>query len=262
MVLLTALLSQRQRTCVHSAAPSPHRLLSASSIGDTRAILNDQPVDALIIDPLIDTAVESLGEFIRIGVDFPCLPVVFYVARPVEAIKIVVRFPAREHCQVVVMGVDDRTETLQDVIGSVVSSSWAGRVLRALGVEAGKAPNALNDALRLVFAQPRFFHSADDVAMRAYMSRRTLDRWLSRFGLVPTGELLHVARAMLALRLRRDIVVSPDRIRATCGIGGETTIDEFVSHILGSTHRQLEAARDVDIDSFVDCFLRRRVEPR
>jgi hypothetical protein len=89
------------------------------------------------------------------------------------------------------------------------------------------------------------------------MSRRTLDRWLARSGIVSGVELLQLAKALLAVRLRRDLSVGRDGIYAMCGLGGSAKVDALVERTMGSSHDQLTALSDADLTTIVGQRLRR-----
>ncbi len=249
MVVLTLLTTGRQLDRLSAAIPAPHEVLRVSSVNETCAVLRERPVDVLVMDPAVGNSLPrvaaSAAELFRIGIEFPYLPVVFYASNAAKALPLIARFPSREHCDALVADADDGPEGVCAAIESALNSSLAGRLLRGLQIAADEIPPSLCRALREVFTHPGFFRTADDIANSACMSRRTLDRWLARCALVSGGELLQVAKALVAVRLERDGLLGRDGVRRVCGLSAGVKVGMFVARATRSRHEELVQASDV-----------------
>ena len=257
--------SQRQLERVSGATPAPQRTLRASSAEDARRVLREEPVDVLVVDPIVGNAASSVArcttELFSIGLEFPYLPVVFSVSNPPKALPLIARFPARERCEAVVQGVDDDAETIGQALESVVASSLVARLLRQLGLGVTNTPSSLLSAVRQVLVNPRLFSSVHDVARIACMSRRTFDRWLARRGLVSGADLLQIAKAFVLVRLERDMHSVLGDAHAACGLPTTVRLSSFVARVTGISQERYIALGDREmIEGFAACL--RREGPR
>jgi len=226
------------------------------------AVLRAKASDVLVIDPIVGAAVPrvaaSASELFGIAVEFPYVPIVFYVSNAIKALPLVAHFPTRERCDVLVSGVDDATESIGLAIESVIGASLVASLTRKVGLEGADVPSSMRKAIRQIFTHPRLFRTAYDVASAACMSRRSLDRWLARRGLVPAAELLQLARAFLAIRLDRDRLFGREEICMACGLVRSHNLPAFVTRTTGHPVDSLAAFTDVEIADWVAHRLYRR----
>lgn len=261
MNILTLLTSDRQVARVSAAAPAPHRLIRASSVSVARLLLREQPVDVLVIDPVVGSRLPrvaaSAAELFEIGTDSPYLPVVFFVSNAAAALPLIARFPTRERCEAVVATIDDGSREIGRAIEAAAGSSLVARLLRHAWPLLADVPPSLFRTVRHVFTNPRFFRTVDDLAASANMTRRTLDRCLARRGLVSGAELLQAARALHAVRLARDMIVVRDELYAICGVNTPDQLKVLLGDFAGSPAR-LGAPSDEDLIARFSARLRRR----
>jgi hypothetical protein len=256
MIVLTLLVSEPQVERVRAAAPSPHRILRATSATDARVLLREQPADVIVLDPVVGSAfprvATSASELFEIAVEFPYLPVVFYVSNAAKALPLLARFPTREGCAALVAGIDDNPHAIGSAIDLVVTSSLVGALLRQLMPTVTGESVGLVTAIRQVFSYPAAFRNAQDVASAACMSRRTLDRSLRNHRLVPGSQLLQAARAFVAVRAARDGILAHDEAVA---IGGRLrgTGKWRAGRVAGVSREQIVRWTDDDI---IACFTR------
>lgn len=93
------------------------------------------------------------------------------------------------------------------------------------------------------------------------MSRRTLDRWLDKHGLVTGAELLDVARAFVAVRRQRDMLPGPEGTHAVCGLDGSENLEAFVTRTVRMAYDDLIGASDLAlVERFILRLQRRRVQ--
>ena len=229
MIVVTLLVSDHQVGRVRNAAVTPQCILRTASVTEARTLLRQQPADVLVLDPVVGNdaprVASSATELFTLGIEFPYLPIVFYVSRPAKALSLIARFPSRERCEAVVVGVDDAPTAIAVAIDSVVSSSLAARLVRQLAPEIAEAPPSFLRALRHLFANPTHFRTVDDVAHESCMCRRTFDRWLARCGSVSGAALLHTARGFFAARRQRDTGSAPREVRRMSAIHGSAAAD-------------------------------------
>lgn len=231
-MVTTLLGSARQVGCVRLAAPASGQIVAATHVQELLTVLRERPADVLVLDPSVGNVVPRIAasapELFSIGFEFPYLPVVFDVSNPSKALSVIARFPSRERCEAIIAGIDDDPRSFGKAIESVVTTSLVAQLVQRLDLTGSNVPPALRRTIRQLFSNPRCVSTGEDVARFACMSRRTLDRWLSRLGLVPAAELLHVARTFVAMRLERDQLVVHNETYEACGLTRSWKIHSFV----------------------------------
>jgi hypothetical protein len=263
MIVVTMNLSSRQLALVKQARPAPHVVSVVQSTHDAQRLLRTEAADVFVVDPSdaessrVDVPVCDL---VAIAAEFPYFPVVFYVSNPVRSLSVVARFPSRERCDALVAGVDDNARAIGAALESVVGSSLVGKLLRAVGLTDERLPAAFRRAIRQVFTSPHVFRDVDDIATAACMSRRTLDRWLTRYRVLPAAEVLHVARAFLAIRWSRDEGNDRDRVYEACGLQRSNPISSYVSRATGESIRSIATLQDSELIAAIAKRLERRPE--
>jgi hypothetical protein len=263
MIVVTMHLSSRQLALVKQARPMPHVVSVVRSTNDAQRLLRTEAADVFVVDPIAgngNRASVPMSELVAIATEFPYLPVVFYVSNPVRSLSLVARFPSRERCDALVAGVDDNAHSIGATLESVVGSSLVGKLLRDVGLTDERLPAAFRRAIRQVFSSPHVFREVDDIATTACMSRRTLDRWLTRYRIVPAAELLHVARAFVAIRWTRDQGIDRDRVHEACGLPRSHAISSYVSRATGESIRSIARLQDAELIAVIAKRLARRPE--
>jgi hypothetical protein len=237
MIVLALLVSDRQVRQVISATSSPHRVLSVRSARDASALLRTQPADVLVIDPVVGDTVPRVAasptELFAIASEFPYVPVVFYVSNAVKALPLVARFPTRERCEALIAGIDDSLDAIRSAIDSVVSSSLVAELVRQLLPTLPGEATALVRAISRLLSNPKLYRTAEDVALVACMSRRSLDRTLQNHGLVSGSRLLHTARAFVALREARDDLLVVGEARGSRKIRPASRAKRGITRVAG-----------------------------
>lgn len=261
MIVLALLLSERQVERIIAAAPPPHRVVRASSVTEARAELREQSADVLVLDPAPGShaARASLvaSECIALVAELPHIPVVFYVSNAAAALRVIVKFPTRDSCEALLVGLDDDPRSIGHALESVVSTSLASRLVRHLGSVLADARPPLAEAIRVVFSQPDYFRSVRDLAKAACMSRRTLDRWLAKHGIVTAAELLEVAGVFAAVRRYRNILSGGEDRPAVRGPEESTARIAFTAHTPRPAYDHLIALSDADLIERFSARLRR-----
>ena len=163
---------------------------STSAASDASRLLRRQSVDVLVIDPLFGVRAPRVAatsaEILALGVEFPFLPVLFYSSDPATALPLIARYPSRECREAIVAGIDDDSSALAQAMERLKNESLVYQVLRPLAERLRDAPPTMVRVLTDVFTTPRLFDTAEQLASAACMSRRSLDRWLTRRQIGPS----------------------------------------------------------------------------
>lgn len=251
MIVLTVLLSEHQVERVAAATPAPHRVVHASSMTEARAVLRGQPADVLVLDPAPGSHARRgsllATEWIALGAEHPHIPVVFYVSNAAAPLHVIAKFPTRECCEALVVGLDDDPPSIGQALESVVGASLAATLARRLGSAIAGPRPSLADAIRVVFSQPGYFRTVHDIAKAACMSRRTLDRWLDKHGIVTAAELLEVARVFAAVRRHRNLLPGGEDWRAKHGPEGSAMLASFTGRTTQSAYHHLIELGDAEL---------------
>jgi AraC-like DNA-binding protein len=224
-------------------------------------LLRQHAADVLVIDPVLGVSSRGIAsaeeDLIGIAVEHPYLPVVFYASHAAKAVAVIARFPTLEVREALVLGVDDDPQTLRRAMESVLVSSFVGRLMHRLLPATVDVPQPLLRAIRQALSNPGHFRTVDAVATQANMSRRSLDRYFAHNGLVPCAELLQLAKAFLAVRLAKDMVIARHDICAACGLPASESVERFVRRVVGAPSKQFTACSDAELIVHFAARLRR-----
>lgn len=254
MAVLVLLTSDRQHQRLRGALRRPHRVQHTSAASDASRLLRRQSVDVLVIDPLFGVRAPRVAatsaEILALGVEFPFLPVLFYSSDPATALPLIARYPSRECREAIVAGIDDDSSALAQAMERLKNESLVYQVLRPLAERLRDAPPTMVRVLTDVFTTPRLFDTAEQLASAACMSRRSLDRWLTRRQIVPAAELLRLAKAFLAVRLNRDMLVGRRHLNIACGLRERLETTSYVTRVAGVDHSSLVRFDDLALVTY------------
>jgi hypothetical protein len=278
ITIATLVAIPRQQAALRAALPPPQALHHAPDTAGLLAILRDVAVDVVVLDPAAVGPAPATGPTPlrsprpgerRAGrteppasplAGYPFLPVVFYVASPAEAVRVLARWPRWQPCEVLIAGRDDAPATIRDAITSAIKMGIAAQFFRAVHADLDALPAALARAVRHAFLQPAHVTDASAIAADACMSRRTLDRWLAREGLASASDLLYAVRALLAIRFRRDAFLPLGEIVEACGVKSVRALDALIEHGTGAHWRTLVHLDDAGLIARIAERLRRVTE--
>lgn len=150
--------------------------------------------DILVVDPrrLMSSGAEAAIVRQHAKAHIPC---VFYTESSPHALRSVVAATDLTPVRLVLFDVDDDPMTFRDVIGLAPRHAHANRLRVALRDALQPLLPSIRTTLDTVLRRPEQFFDASDVAMRAGLSRRHLDRLLTAADLAPAKNWIVGARA-------------------------------------------------------------------
>jgi hypothetical protein len=223
------------------------RLTDAASLSRSSSLR----ADAIVIDPTCfdDEQWTKVRQFLIT----PDTPVLLYARLDKDSVRRIVAASSVGVHELLLREVDDDPVAIRRRLESLRRPPAPVRVLARLAPRIAEMPAPLQGAALPLFCAAPVPRWADDLALAARMSRRSMDRWMDNAGLAGTAALLDVARLarvwepiveekvapadvaiaggyrrlrMLALHSRRLVGVSPALLAK------EVSEDEFVDRLV------------------------------
>jgi hypothetical protein len=171
-------------------------------------------------------------------------PVLLYLTPLHDALRSAVPFiQARHGCSLLFRGIDDRPAPLRTAINDAVAEWLGARVARALSPEIGALPAAVATSVRDLLEHPDRFAKAEVLAGACGMSRRSLDRWLRRVGLVPAGTLVRAAHAIRGLNALSATGATLREAARAAGVRSERALVRGAASLTDASHATLQGVR-------------------
>lgn len=120
---------------------------------------------------------------------------VLYMSVSAASMRTLVAAELAGPVRLVLEGLEDQPERLRRVVESAARPDLGADVLARVEPTLRRVPPLLATAIRELLLAPTTVGDARALADRAGMTRRSLDRWLTRVGLAPVRTLLNVALA-------------------------------------------------------------------
>jgi AraC-like DNA-binding protein len=180
-----------------------HNLVAIDDWDELDTAVRSYPADVVIADPRADGTVRML-ELQALLAQYSTVPVVLYTTLTPETLKATVELAKHGVQQVVIRGFDDEPRRFRLLLDRLSAYELSDRLIEALVKPLSQIPVPLARALERLFRMPHTFQDVNDLAEAAGMSRRTLDRWLSRVGLAPARVVLIGARLVRAYHYMSD----------------------------------------------------------
>ena len=178
-------------------------LTATAGWDDLFEAVRTKPVDVVVADPRADGSIQVEPLRTLLG-RYPTLPVVLYASLTPESLKATVELAKYGVQHVVLRGFDDEPGRLRELLSRLAAYRLSESVVRGLTPYLADAPPLLARAIARLFESPHRFHSVEDLARAAGMTRRNLDRRLERCGLASARMLILGARLVRAFYYMRD----------------------------------------------------------
>lgn len=185
------------------ALEGKHALTVVDGWTELTEIVRSRPIDAVILDPRIDGAIET-DAVRQLMARYPTLPVVVYTLLTPELLRATVDLAHLGIRHLVLRGFDDEPRRVRELFERLPAQQLSDIVLQGLAPQLDAAPPMLKRAITKLFDAPHTFRNVDDLATAAGMTRRNLDRKLDRLGLASARMLILGARLTRAMHYMRD----------------------------------------------------------
>ena len=250
MHILTLLPDDSLQALQRCAGPADTLTRVRGAAALTRAAQQSRRPDAVVIDPSVLSDAEWLQ--VRIALHSSTVPVLVYAPLDPGVIGRVLVLSAHGSLEVMFRGVDDDPAAVRHRLAMLGHPEPPARVLGTLAPRIERLPASLQGATMPLFCAGHVPRWADEMAHRANVPRRSMDRWMSHAGLAGTAALLDATRLahvwaplvegksqgevaqqhgyrrvrMLAVHARRIVGASP------LHFGVRLSVDEFVDRLV------------------------------
>lgn len=204
MVILAHLPKLRLRY-LREVVGAHHQILAVDTWSELVDLSGSARPQVAIVDPTAEPAARdyALQAVLTVAAS---IPVVVYTPLSPSAARAVQVLRATGTSLWLLEGIDDAPERLRTLLERYrapgVEDALVVPLLAALGAAAARAP--MTAAVRELFRAPARFHSAQDLASVAGMSRRWLNECLSGAGVAPARVVVSAARVFGAYRYVRE----------------------------------------------------------
>lgn len=157
--------------------------------------------DVVVLDPGLVGKQFSVADVEALRCEWQA-PVVFYTHPTAESLRAAVAFARLEPIALVIAGADDSHGGLRGAVEQALQRGVTGALVARLAPRLSTVVPSVRFALEHLLGAPEQYFDAEDLARRAGLSRRHVDRILQQSGLAPAKRWVIVVRAWHALALR------------------------------------------------------------
>lgn len=255
---IAALLPSNQLTHLRASLGREHSLAPASDWGELSDLLRDTFCDVAVVGPSPNGPVE-VSEVRNVLGSFPSTPVVLYVPVVPSSMRAVSELARLGIGQVVLYNFDDGIERFRRVLERQAGDPLAREMLHRLAPALSRLDSSLSAAVERLFREPHLFRLADDLAVAADKSRRTMYRQFEDAGLASPRIMVLGARVLRGYSFLRDPGQSLDGTARKLGFRSARAFSdrmrEMVGELADGVRRRMTSAE------FVQRLHQRLLEP-
>lgn len=189
---------------LRAALAERHRLHVALDWSHADHILRHEPVDVLVVDPMVQPDAPSDAAIAALREAHPSVPTVLYSALAPAACARLAEVGRGGVETLILHDVDDAPAELLRVLERQPGVALSDALLAQLAPRLDAMPERVARAITRVVHTPSAFRDVPDMAAAAGISRRTLYRDCERANLASPRELIAAARVLRAYALLRD----------------------------------------------------------
>jgi len=191
MRILAVVADASRRHLEQALLPSARVLPDRSEAAALHA-LRTRGCDALVIDPTLFSA--DVYERLLAAVAASPVPVIVYAPLSGPCASRVLQIAELGPHEIILRGIDDDAELIKRKLASLLIPSVPSVLLSRAATHFRRFPEALQTASVELFGAGPLPRWVDELAARAQLGRRTVDRWMWRSGLSGASMLLDAAR--------------------------------------------------------------------
>lgn len=246
MSTFLAYLPDRLFAAAQSGIPD---LIRVGSPAEVRARVRTTRVDGVICDPVAGAASDATDIF-WLATDFPTLHITVYTVLEPGVAQVLARLASAGIRDVVLFGYEDAPGRWGDLVVRAAVRDAVTRTIIALAPTLKQVGSPLRDVLEGVFRAPCKFHTVDDVAAAAGLTRRTVYRRLEHVGVHAVRDWIEGARLTGAFALLRDPSRQVRDVAGAVGYGGPHDLSARLRGWTGCSVAQLRES--VTAEEFVE----------
>jgi AraC-like DNA-binding protein len=233
-MLVLAAVPELQYHKLRRAAAVRFPLAHARTWDDALATIRGRPVELAVVDPLL-MCVPSATEIERLRRLFPSLPLILYTTLSPETAAVLLQLGQTGIRDMVLFRYDDHPARLLDVLVLEEARSASRQLLDQVAAVLAPLPSELRWVLEEVLRAPAELQTVQQVAARARVARRTIERWVARLGLPSPRHFLAAARVLYAHRLLQDPGFTIEDVAQRMGYAQTKTLQAHARLYLGLT---------------------------
>jgi AraC-like DNA-binding protein len=212
---VVARLSDYLLTQLRTALARDHTLHAVPTWGDLGGVFRGRAVDVAVLEPT-PVGPDELAPLLRLLASHPAVPVIVYTSVSPAAMRVTVELARRGVHHVVFRGIDDAPGRFRALMQDLADTSWRSTLWSWVERRVARAPAPLERAVRELFNAPHQFSDVSDLANASGLTRRTVERWLTRVGIASAKLLVVSARVERAHHLMRssssDVATVAERV--------------------------------------------------
>ena len=212
---VVARLSDYLLTQLRAALARDHTLIAVPTWGDLSAVFRGRVVDVAVLEPT-PIAPDELAPLLRLLASHPAVPVIVYTSVSPAAMRVTLELARRGVHHVVFRGIDDAPGRFRALMQDLADTTWRSRLWPWVEERVARVPAPLERAVRELFEAPHRFNDVSDLAAASGLTRRTVERWLTRAGIASPKLLVVSARVERAHHIMRsssaDVATVAERV--------------------------------------------------
>lgn len=185
--------------------------------------------------------------------------VIIYTSLTPDGIQAALPFVRTHAAEVILRGYDDGHIRLQHILANGTRQSAAEKMIRMLRAVTVELPPQLRESVEAMFRDSNSIDSAKRLAAAANMTRRSLDRWIERSGIVSVRLLVAAPKILRAYAYMKQPGTSVARAAAMLGFSSSRPLEQHCQVLLGA---DAAALRDeLDANEVIRRMVDRLVSP-
>ena len=212
---VVARLSDYLLTQLRAALSREHTLVAVATWSDLGQVFRGRVVDVVVLEPA-PVSPDELAPLLRLLASHPAVPVIVYTSVSPAAMRVTVELARRGVHHVVFRGIDDAPGRFRALMQDLADTTWRSALWPWVAVRMAQVPAPLERAVRELFNAPNRFGDVSDLAAASGLTRRTVERWLTRAGIASPKLLVVSARVERAHHIMRsssaDVATVAERV--------------------------------------------------
>src|SRR5690349_21927990 len=242
-MLVLAAVPEVQYHKLRRAVAARFPLVHARTWDDALTAIRGRPVELAVVDPLL-SGTASAHEIERLRRLFPSLPLLLYTSLSPATAGVLLALGQAGIRDVVIFRYDDHPSRLSELLAQEEARSASRQLLEQVASVLTPLPSELRWVFEDVLRSPAELQTVQQVAARARVDRRTLERWFLRLGLPSPRHFLAAARVLYAHRLLQDPGFTIEDVAQRLGYSQTKTLQLHARAYLGLTLGELRFALD------------------
>ena len=212
---VAARLSEYLLTQLRAALARDHTLVAVPTWGELPQVFRGRAVDVVVLEPA-PLGPDELAPLLRLLASHPAVPVIVYTSVSPAAMRVTVELARRGVHHVVFRGIDDAPGRFRALMQDLADTTWRSALWPWVEARVALVPAPLERAVRELFDAPHRFTDVADLAAASGLTRRTVERWLTRAGIASPKLLVVSARVERAHHIMRssgaDVATVAERV--------------------------------------------------